>query len=150
MNPTLKKVLIIIGAFILVLASIYIGAMINMSIINISDKIIPLPPGVDPTDIESIKENIGSFSPKQFIMPFLAHAIGTLVGAFLAVKCVVLLKLTKVFQIIAALLVVLVFLYGGIEMVRMLPETPTWFIAADLLLAYLPMGWLGYKLAGGK
>jgi hypothetical protein len=38
------------------------------------------------------------------------------------------------------------FLLGGIMVNTMLPA-PTGFIASDLLLAYLPMAWLGGKIA---
>ena len=39
------------------------------------------------------------------------------------------------------------FLIGGISMVFMIPA-PVWFIVADLSLAYIPMGWFGWKLTG--
>jgi hypothetical protein len=38
------------------------------------------------------------------------------------------------------------FLAGGVMMVMILPETPLWFIFSDLILAYLPMAYLGYRL----
>lgn len=41
------------------------------------------------------------------------------------------------------------FLIGGMAMVFMCGG-PVWFIATDLLLAYIPMGLLGGYLAGGK
>ena len=41
------------------------------------------------------------------------------------------------------------FLIGGLMMVYMCGG-PVWFIASDLLLAYIPMGILGGILAGGK
>jgi hypothetical protein len=37
------------------------------------------------------------------------------------------------------------FLLGGIANVAMLPA-PLWFSALDLLLAYLPMAWLGHTI----
>ena len=37
----------------------------------------------EPLDIESIKENMYLYTPLHFIVPFLAHAIGTLVGAII-------------------------------------------------------------------
>jgi len=39
------------------------------------------------------------------------------------------------------------FLIGGIMMIVMIPETPLWFSILDLVGAYIPMGWLGWKLA---
>jgi hypothetical protein len=41
------------------------------------------------------------------------------------------------------------FLLGGVMMV-ILVGGPLWFIACDLLLAYIPMGFLGGFLARGK
>ena len=38
------------------------------------------------------------------------------------------------------------FLCGGIMAARMIPA-PTWFIAADLLLAYIPFAGFGHRLA---
>ena len=41
------------------------------------------PEGLIPGDMESLKEHMPNFGLEQFIMPFLAHALGTLVGAWL-------------------------------------------------------------------
>ena len=38
---------------------------------------------------------------------------------------------------------------GGVMMVSMLPS-PTWYNALDLILAYIPMAYFGFKLAGGS
>ena len=38
------------------------------------------------------------------------------------------------------------FLAVGVMMVLTLPGTPCWFVVTDLMLAYLPMAYLGYKL----
>jgi len=78
---------------------------------------------------------------KYFIFPFLAHAVGTLTGAYVASK------FSASYHIVLAMCIGLFFLLGGISMVFILPA-PVWFIAADLLLAYLPMGWLGWKISG--
>ena len=40
----------------------------------------------------------------------------------------------------------LFFLIGGVYMVFIFPA-PLWFIVGDLVLAYIPMGWLGWKLS---
>jgi len=39
-------------------------------------------------------------------------------------------------------------LAGGIAAARMIPA-PTWFVVLDLVVAYLPMAWLGGLLAAG-
>jgi hypothetical protein len=46
-----------------------------------------------------------------------------------------------------ALAIGLFFLIGGITSVYMLPS-PVWYTVLDLVGAYLPMGYLGGKLAG--
>ena len=76
----------------------------------------------------------------NFLFPFLGHAIGTLVGAF------VVAKFAASHAMKLALGIGAFFLLGGIAAANMLGG-PAWFIAADLLLAYLPMAWLGAFLA---
>lgn len=132
MSPTLKNSLGLVLGVIL-------GGLANMAIIQLSDFFISPPAGVDPSDIESIKANIHLYKVKHFIFPFLAHALGTLVGALVA------LKIASKHHFTFALAIAGFFFLGGLSMVFMLP-TPTWFIITDLGLAYFPMGLLAYKL----
>lgn len=134
MHPILKNILAVI-------AGIVIGSLLNGGIIQISSSIIPPPPGVDVTTEEGLKAGIHLFKPINFLMPFLAHALGTLVGAFVAA-----LIATKQSKKPVVLFVGLIFLAAGISMVFMLPS-PIWFTIVDLVFAYLPMAWLGYLLA---
>lgn len=134
MNPVLRNILAVIAGLVL-------GSIANLGIIMISSYIIPLPDGVDPSDMESIKASMHLYQPKHFILPFAAHAIGTLIGAF--VTSVIAIKNRRSL----ALLVGLFFLVGGIINVFMLPA-PAWFIIVDLSLAYIPMSLLGWKLRG--
>lgn len=133
----MKKILLNILAVIL---GLFIGGFVNMSIINISGSIIPLPNGIDVTTEEGLKAAIPLFEPKHFLFPFLAHAIGTLVGAFITAL------IAKTYRKILALVIGLAFLIGGIMMVFMVPS-PTWFTLTDLILAYIPMAFLGYSFA---
>lgn len=123
-----------------VVLGLFIGGSVNMGIIMISDGMIALPEGVNPADIESIKSNFHLYQPKHFVMPFLAHAIGTLVGAFVAAKIAATRK--KAF----ALVIGAFFLMGGIQMANLLPA-PIWYDILDLGVAYIPMALLGAKLA---
>ncbi len=136
MNPTFRNILAI-------LAGTLIGSFVNMGIIMLSSSVVPLPEGIDPTSVESLKDNMHLFEPKHYIMPFLAHALGTLVGAFIAVK------LAGNNKMRAALIVGALFLIGGIINVISL-SAPMWFNVTDIALAYLPMVWLGGKWAGAK
>lgn len=132
MNPILKNIFAVV-------VGIIVGGIVNMALVMLSGSIIPLPEGVDASSMESLKANMSSFEAKHFIMPFLAHALGTLVGAFLAAK------LAANRKHIFALIVGLFFLVGGIINVINLPA-PLWFEGLDLVVAYLPMALLGWLL----
>lgn len=132
MHPILKNVLAVI-------AGLGLGMLVNGGLVSISGELIPLPEGVDPNDMESLKANIHRFGPQNFIMPFLAHALGTLAGAWICAKLAANRKL------LFALIIGGFFLIGGIMMSFELPG-PTWFAVLDLGLAYLPMAWLGARL----
>ncbi|MEQ8953545.1 MAG: hypothetical protein RL120_05380 [Gammaproteobacteria bacterium] len=67
-----------------ILIGIIMGSAINMSLIIIGSAVIPAPEGVNPQDMDSLAANIDLFGPRHFIFPFLAHGLGTLVGAMAA------------------------------------------------------------------
>ncbi|WP_437372064.1 hypothetical protein [Maribacter litoralis] len=133
MNPILKNILAVV-------AGVIVGSMVNMGIVMISGSVIPPPEGGDITTMEGLKSTIHLFEPKHFIFPFLAHALGTLVGAFIAAKIAATRKM------LMALLIGLFFLIGGTVNIAMLGG-PMWFTALDIIVAYLPMAYLGYLLA---
>lgn len=133
MNPMIKNSLAAI-------AGIVVGTVVNMGLIMVGSAIIPAPPGVDVMDSTSIANSLHLFEPQHFVFPFLAHALGTLVGAFVAAKLAVSHKMRFAFGI------GIFFLIGGVASLTMIPA-PTWFAALDLIVAYLPMGWLGGKMA---
>ncbi len=135
MHPIIRNILAVIGGLIL-------GSAVNMGLIMISGSIIPPPEGVDASNMESLKAGMHLFQAKHFIFPFLAHALGTLIGALIASLIAANSKLTF------ALVIGAFFLIGGIVNVFMLPS-PIWFTVLDLVLAYIPMAWLGRKIAGG-
>ncbi|MBK6352089.1 MAG: hypothetical protein IPP06_10460 [Saprospiraceae bacterium] len=136
MNPIVRNVLAVITGVIL-------GSVVNMGIIMLSSSIIPPPEGADLTTEEGLKASMHLMQPKHFIMPFLAHALGTFVGAFVAAIIAISNKMNL------ALAIGVLFLAGGISMVFMLPS-PTWFTLLDLIGAYLPMAYLGGKMAVDK
>lgn len=131
MNPIVKNILAVI-------AGLAVGSIVNMGIVMISGSIIAPPEGGDITTMEGLKATIHLFEPKHFVFPFLAHAIGTLVGAFVAAKIAATKKMTM------ALLIGVFFFIGGAINVSMLGG-PLWFTVLDLVMAYLPMAYLGGK-----
>lgn len=136
MHPTLKNV-------IAVILGLVVGNVVNMGIVMISGSVIPLPENVDVTSMEALKGSMSLFEPKHFIMPFLAHALGTLFGAITAAAIAA--KHNKRLAVGIGIF----FLIGGIINAYLI-HPPTWFIASDLILAYLPMGLLGGMIASKK
>lgn len=127
-----------------VVAGFIIGSVVNMILIAVSGKIIPLPEGVNNKTAESLAAGIHLLEPKHFLFPFLAHALGTFVGAFLATK------LSNPKSIIGPMVIGGLFLAGGIAMVLQLPGSPVWFNCIDLIFAYIPMAYIGYVLGRNK
>jgi len=115
------------------------GSIINMTLIQVGHKIFPIQ-GVDTSDMEALAIIMPTLEFEYFIFPFFAHAIGTLVGA--AIAGIVASSHKMKFSLVIGGL----FLIGGIMVNYMLPG-PTWFTIADILLAYIPMAWLGGKIA---
>ena len=136
MNPIIRNILAAV-------AGILLGMLVNGGLIMISSSVIPPPEGVDLTTAEGLQNGMKLMEPKHFIMPFLAHALGSLTGGFVAAYLAVNQKM------ILALLIGFLFMIGGIMMIMQLPS-PLWFNVLDLVGAYFPMAWLGARLAGAK
>ena len=129
----------IIRLVLAVIAGLVIGSVANMSLIMVSGSVIPPPAGADVTTTAGLKASMHLFEPRHFVFPFLAHSLGTLVGALIATM------LTPNRTSGPAYVVGFAFLLGGIASVYMLPA-PLWFSALDLVAAYLPAAWLGHRL----
>ncbi|MBL7765067.1 MAG: hypothetical protein JNJ58_03165 [Chitinophagaceae bacterium] len=132
MKPIIKNILAVV-------AGIVIGGAVNMGIIMISSSIIPPPEGADLKTMEGLKASMHLMEPKHFLMPFLAHALGTFVGALITALIAAKNKMTYAIAIGGW------FLLGGIVNIFLLPS-PLWFTCTDLILAYIPMAYLGGKL----
>lgn len=136
MNSIVKNILaVVIG--------LLVGSVVNGALISVSGSVIPPPNGADVTTVEGLKASIHLFEPKHFIFPFLAHALGTLTGAFLAARIAATRKMRF------AIAIGVCFLIGGIANCIMLPA-PVWFMALDVIAAYIPMAYVGGRLAGMK
>ncbi|MEM1090481.1 MAG: hypothetical protein AAF552_16615 [Pseudomonadota bacterium] len=129
MNSTLRNVLA-------VLAGLVVGSVVNMGLVTVGPMVIAPPPGFDVTSTESLQASAHLLEPRHFVFPFLAHALGTLVGALVAYL------FARGRRTAMALIVGAIFLGGGVAAATMIPA-PVWFIALDLVVAYVPMAWLG-------
>ena len=126
MKQTLKNIAIVI-------LGIIVGMIVNIGLIILGGTIFHPSENFEPM-------NAMNWDFKYFIFPFLAHSIGTLSGALIVSK------LSKKSSIILPLIVGLYFLLGGIYMITILPA-PMWFVLLDVILGYIPMALLGWKLA---
>jgi hypothetical protein len=133
MNPTVKNILA-------VMTGIVIGALVNMGIIMVSGSIIPPPEGADLSTPEGLTAAMPLMQPKHFLFPFLAHALGSFVGALTAALLAANNKMAFAIAIGAFTLL------GGIAAAFMIPA-PAWFIALDLIVAYIPTAWLAGMIA---
>lgn len=132
MSNTLRNILAVVLGW-------FAGSIVNMALVQLGYYIYPIP-NVDTNNLEALTNVMPSLSSKHFIFPFLAHAVGTLVGAF--ITALIVLK----YKVRFALVIGTLFFIGGIIVNMMLPA-PTWFKAVDLLLAYMPMAFAGGFLA---
>ncbi len=121
-----------------VIVGLLVGGIVNMALVLTGPHVFPPPAGVDMSDAKNLAANIHLLTPRHFVFPFLAHAVGTLVGAMVG-HLIASTRRAGVAGVIGVF-----FLVGGITAARMIPA-PTWFIALDLIAAYLPMAWLGAR-----
>ncbi|MEM6347953.1 MAG: hypothetical protein AAF927_28950 [Bacteroidota bacterium] len=131
MHPILKNILAVIAGW-------FGGSLVNMGLVQMGHSVFPLA-GVDPNDMEAMAAAMPTMGAEHFVFPFLAHALGTLVGAAIAYLIAANHKMKFALGIGG------LFLLGGIAVNFRLPG-PTWFTALDILLAYIPMAWLGGKI----
>jgi hypothetical protein len=117
-----------------------LGALTNGFIVQLGSYFIQAPAGFDLTTEKGLAKAMPLMGVEHFVFPFLAHSIGTLVGAYFVSK----MKVNR--PLLTAMAIGFAFLAGGVMMVIMLPQTPLWFILLDLMLAYLPMAYIGYRL----
>jgi hypothetical protein len=132
MNP-------IVFNIIAVISGIVVGSAVNMLIVYYGPFLIPPPEGVDTTTAEGLKAGMHLMKPIHYVVPFVAHFAGTFAGAFVACRIAVTHKMKFAFGI------GFLFLLGGVAASFMIPA-PAWFIATDLLLAYIPAAWLAGRL----
>ncbi|MFM8595466.1 MAG: hypothetical protein ACKOBN_00045 [Flavobacteriales bacterium] len=127
-------------SILLSILGLFIGAITNGLIVQLGTKLVSAPAGHDLSTEKGLVEAMPHMQPIHFLFPFLAHAIGSFIGAFFVSK----MKVER--SLIHSMAIGFAFLAGGVMMVISLPATPLWFILTDLIFAYLPMAYLGYRL----
>jgi len=129
----------VVRPILFVIIGLLVGAIANMAVLRIGMVVVPLPPGTDVNTPEGIQAAMPLFTFANFLVPLLAHAIGTLAGAWAASRW------SGTTSRWPALIVGAAFFIGGLSMVIQIPATPVWFMIADLGLCYFPMALLGYR-----
>ena len=128
MNPVLRNIVaVVVGAVAcIVLNGLLLGVMM---------KIVGTPEGFDP----NVASTYALLQAKHYLSPFVAHAVPSLIGGLLAALIAATRKMTF------ALVVGGLHMIGGIVAAFMIPA-PTWFVVLDLVVAYLPMAWIGGRM----
>jgi vacuolar-type H+-ATPase subunit I/STV1 len=135
MNSLLRNALAVVAGLVATYC-------VNMAVIMSSGFVVAPPQGADMMTAEGIRAAMPRMNALHFLMPLLAHALGTLAGGFAAAVTAVSHKMKM------ALVVGVIFLILGMMMVRLVGG-PLWFIVLDLVVAFVPMAWLGAKLGIG-
>ena len=131
---------IIFRNIVAIIAGVVVGSFINMGIIMVSGKIVPHPDGANLHTSEGLKEAMYLMQPKHFIMPFLAHALGTFIGAGITALISVNHRMKFAFVVAGW------FLMGGIYVNTIMLPSPLWFTVVDLTFAYIPMSYIAVKI----
>jgi hypothetical protein len=131
----------IVRNILAVVLGFVLGSIVNMLVLSAGHALMPPPAGFDGTSLEGVAETIHLLTPVDLIVPFLAHAIGPFVG----VLCAMFISASSRSTI--AIILGVLFLAGGIAANIMIPA-PMWYRVVDVVFAYIPMAFLGWKLSG--
>jgi Zn-dependent protease with chaperone function len=129
MSPTVQNILAVVAGAVACI-------LLNGLLLTLMMKINPPPAGFNMKDTATFT----LLQPRHLLSPFIAHALPSLIGGFIAAWIAASHPMTF------ALVVGGLHLIGGIAAAFMIPA-PAWFIALDLIVAYLPMAWIGGWLA---
>lgn len=124
-----------------VVVGVVVGSVVNMAVLAIGHVIIPPPAGFDGTSMDGVASTIHLFGPIDFIVPFLAHALGPFIGVLSAMFIAASSRKT------IAIILGALFLIGGIVANIVIPA-PMWYRIIDVVFAYVPMAFLAWKVSG--
>lgn len=128
----------IVRGILAIIVGIIAGSVVNVGILFLCAAIIGMPKGMNMGDPESVKAFAAQLTTANYVGVFLAHQLGTLVGAFVAAK------IATGGKMIFALVIGVWFLLGGIYAMTLIPA-PKWFTVLELV-CYIPFAFLGGKL----
>jgi hypothetical protein len=131
--------LTILRNILAVVLGLLVGGIVNWLLLLLGGALIHNPAGFDASSNEAYLATMHLLKPQHFLFPFLGHAVGSFAGATVAV----LIAANR--KNIFALVVCSLFMLGNLANVFVIPS-PAWFIFPDMLIAFLPMGWLAARI----
>ena len=117
------------------------GSIVNFALIMLG--LAMMPAGTDFSTPEGVNAAMGQMGVINYVVVFLAHALGAFVGALVAAAIAVSYKLPL------AIAIGVLFMFGGIYAAVVI-DAPFWFEAVDILFAYIPFAYFGAKLGGAS
>jgi len=126
-----------------VLLGLLAGGIFNMLLVLVSQAAYPLPPDVDPNDMEAFRAHVeaNGMPTGAMLIVLAAHAGGSFVSGLVCGL------ISKRKWISAAAALGVLWTLGGISMLTMIPA-PIWFAVADTIL-YIPAAIGGVMIGGG-
>jgi hypothetical protein len=104
--------------------------------------ILPAPPGVDPSNPESLRANATNLPLSSLAAVLVAWCVGSFVGGLVAAL------VSRQQKMLCALVAALFIIGSGVATMVMIPH-PIWFWIAAILLP-LPCAWIGARLVGAR
>jgi hypothetical protein len=114
--------------------------VVKILVTRVGNLIVPPPSGADLSSVEGFKASIHLFEAKHFAVPYFEHSLGSLTGAAVAAAAGASHRMKLAVGIGALHLI------GGILAAMLIPA-PVWFIILDISMAYIPMAYLGGRIA---
>lgn len=123
-----------------VLAGVVVAGIVIAGVEYLGHLIYPPPPGLDPSDVESMKAMMADIPLGSLLFVLLAWALGSLAGGGVAAR------IAARSYLLHALIVGGIMLIGGVINMAMIPH-PLWFWIVGVIL-FLPSAYAGARLAG--
>jgi hypothetical protein len=122
-----------------VLAGVVVAVLCVMAIESLGQRIYPPPPGMEPSNIESVRAAMKNIPTGALLFLLAAWLLGTVAGSAVAAR------IARQRPVLHAMIVGVVQLAFGVFNLVMFPH-PLWFVVAGMALI-LPAAYLGATMA---
>ena len=132
----------VIRSVLTVLAGAIVAGILIAVVEAIGHHVYPPPPGIDPTDPESLRTAMESMPLGALVAVLLAWGVGTFAGSWLAAR------IAGRAGMVHGMVVGVLMLVAGVANMLMIPH-PLWFWGAGV--AVFPLtAWLGGRMVGDR